>query len=121
MDNLWNLVLEAHHPERNHHRRYELMVGQDLFGDWTLTVRYGRIGARGQSQQYSSRNLSDLEEIVATKLRRRAAAPRRIGCKYAIVASTSPTHVSAIGSLAGDVFAVDAPNPSEGNGAALSD
>ena len=35
-------ALEAHHAERNHHRRYEATLGRDLFGDWSVTIRYGR-------------------------------------------------------------------------------
>jgi hypothetical protein len=35
-------ALEAHHAEGNHHRRYEATIGRDLFGDWTVTIRYGR-------------------------------------------------------------------------------
>jgi hypothetical protein len=34
--------LESHHAERNHHRRYEATIGLDLFGDWTVTIRYER-------------------------------------------------------------------------------
>ncbi len=33
MDNLLTLAFEAHHPERNHHRRYEVSVGRDLLED----------------------------------------------------------------------------------------
>ena len=35
-------ALESHHAERNHHRRYEATIGRDLFGDWTVTIRYER-------------------------------------------------------------------------------
>ena len=42
MDNLLIVSLGAHHAERNHHSRYEATDGRDLFGDWTVTIRYGR-------------------------------------------------------------------------------
>lgn len=32
MDNLLYLCFEAHNPARNHHRRYEVRLGRDLFG-----------------------------------------------------------------------------------------
>lgn len=89
MDNLLNLVLEAHHPTRNHHRRYEFMVGQDLFGDWTLTIRYGRIGTHGQSQRFSSRDPRDLQRIMRSRLLRRGGSTRRIGCPYRLTACSS--------------------------------
>ena len=44
MDNLLTVAFEAHHAEKNHHRRYEVTVGRDLLDDWTVAVRYGRIG-----------------------------------------------------------------------------
>ena len=33
MDNLLNIVLEAHNVERNHHRQYEITLGKDLLDD----------------------------------------------------------------------------------------
>jgi predicted DNA-binding WGR domain protein len=52
MDDLLTIRLEAHHPSLNHHRRYELSVGHDLLGDWTVTIRYGRVGQAGQSLRF---------------------------------------------------------------------
>lgn len=89
MDNLLNMVLEAHNPARNHHRRYELIVGRDLFGEWTLTVRYGRIGTLGQSQRFSSRNPGELQRIMRERLRGRRGSSRRIGCSYRLTVCSS--------------------------------
>jgi hypothetical protein len=44
MDNLLTVAFEAHHARKNHHLRYEVTVGRDLFDDFTVTVRYGRRG-----------------------------------------------------------------------------
>jgi predicted DNA-binding WGR domain protein len=91
MDNLLNIVLEAHNPAINAHRRYELVVGRDLFGDWTLTIRFGRIGTHGQSQHFSSRNPRDLQRIMRERLRRRRGSTQRIGCSYRLTScSASP-------------------------------
>lgn len=53
MNNLFTVAVEAHHQERNHHRRYEIVVGRDLLGDWTVAVRYGRAGTVGREQRYA--------------------------------------------------------------------
>lgn len=91
MDNLLNLTLEAHNPARNHHRRYELMIGRDLFGTWMLTIRWGRIGTLGQSQRFASRNPRELQQIMRDRLRGRGGSSRRIGCSYRLVScSASP-------------------------------
>lgn len=56
MDNLLTVAFEAHHPERNHHRRYEVRVGRDLFDDWTVTIRYGRVGRADRSAATAPRS-----------------------------------------------------------------
>lgn len=84
MENLLTVTLEAHNPERNHHRRYQLMVGKDLLGYWTLTIRHGRVGAVGQVTRYALRKKVDVQKLIAIKLKKRASAPRRIGCSYQV-------------------------------------
>jgi predicted DNA-binding WGR domain protein len=58
MDNLLTATFEAHHGGKNHHRRYEVTVGRDLFDDWTVAIRYGRIGPPGQERRYVSPKLA---------------------------------------------------------------
>jgi predicted DNA-binding WGR domain protein len=53
MDNLLTVALEARHAERNHHRRYEITVGRDLFDHWTVAIRYGRIGQGGRVERFA--------------------------------------------------------------------
>jgi predicted DNA-binding WGR domain protein len=48
MEDLLTVAFEAHHPERNRHRWYEVAVGRDLLENWTVTIRYGRTGQGGQ-------------------------------------------------------------------------
>jgi len=61
MDNLLSVRLEAHRPDRNHHRFYELRIGRDFFGQWTLTICYGRIGQAGRFEH-------DMREPLDTPL-----------------------------------------------------
>lgn len=82
MDNLLAVTFEAHHDERNHHRRYEIRVGRDLFGEWTVALRYGRTGRGGQEVRHSATDSEQLRKVILDSLRRRLSAPRRIGCAY---------------------------------------
>jgi predicted DNA-binding WGR domain protein len=84
MENLMTVTLEAHNPERNHHRLYQLMVGRDLLGYWTLTVRHGRVGKHGTVTRYSAIERDYIRSVIDSKLKRRAQAPRRLGCPYKI-------------------------------------
>lgn len=97
MDSLLALVFEAHNAPRNHHRRYEICVGRDLFDDWTVSIRYGRVGQRGQERRYGARAPEALRAIIRESLRRRLSAPRRIGCAYRM---TSFTHVEELDTAA---------------------
>lgn len=81
MDNVLTVAFAAHNPEANHHRRYELTLGRDLLGDWTVVVRYGRVGHGGSERQYGG-DPEAVRAIIRERLRRRLSAPRRIGCGY---------------------------------------
>lgn len=80
------IALEAHSEERNHHRRYELAVGQDLLGHWIVTVRYGRVGQPLRELRFTSPDEGEARATLHDRLRRRLSAPRRIGCGYRLVA-----------------------------------
>lgn len=82
MDNLMTMAFEAHNAEKNHHRRYSITVGRDLFDDWTVSVRYGRVGRRGQEMHFAGPNPDAMQLIVRNCLKKRVSAPRRIGCAY---------------------------------------
>lgn len=82
MHNLMTIALEAHSDERNHHRRYEVEVGRDLLGDWTVTVRYGRAGRDLRTLRFADADEGKMRRVVQLRLRRRLSAPRRIGCAY---------------------------------------
>lgn len=84
MDGLLRLRLEAHNPGRNHHRWYEVRLGRDLFGQWVVTIEYGRAGFAGQTMVYSDADAGVARDIIRHFLDRRASAPRRIGCEYRV-------------------------------------
>src|SRR5690349_19009031 len=89
MIELCHIVLRALHPERNVWRDYRLSLGRDLFGDWTVDLRYGRIGQEGQERRIACASLEEARRIARSHLQRRISAPRRIGCGYRIVSFDS--------------------------------
>ena len=80
MDNLLAVIFEAHHAEKNHHRRYSLRIGRDLLDDWTLTIGHGRTGQAGQETRFASPLAEEIQAIVRERLRRRLSA-----CSYRLV------------------------------------
>ena len=82
MQNLMTVAFEAHHAERNHHRRYEITIGRDLLDAWVLSIYYGRTGQRGHEQHFAEANADELRSMIRERLVRRLSAPRRIGCPY---------------------------------------
>ncbi len=85
MDNLLRIQMMAHDPHRNVHRNYELTIGQDLFGDWSLTIRFGRVGTNGTYRVSGSPDPLIIRKLLNAKLQRRNTASKRIGCAYRTV------------------------------------
>ncbi|MFN8702135.1 MAG: WGR domain-containing protein [Rhodospirillales bacterium] len=74
--------LEAHDPNRNIHRGYEIVRSNDLFG-WTIVeLRWGRVGGEMRSKILSAEAPAAADRIVRTALRKRAGAIKRIGVPY---------------------------------------
>jgi hypothetical protein len=104
MDSLLTLTFEAHHAERNHHRHYEVRIGRDLLDDWTVTIRYGRVGEGGQERRYGSPEPTVLRAILRDRLRRRLSAPKRIGCAYRLTHYTQAETFSSADWLPLDII-----------------
>jgi hypothetical protein len=79
MENLLIVSFKAHNADRNHHRRSEIRLGRNLFGDWTVTLLYGRAGRGGQEERHAGSDTERLRQVVRESLRRRLSAPKRIG------------------------------------------
>jgi len=105
MENMLALSFEAHNPEKNHHRRYEMKVGQDLFGWWTVSIRYGRTGQLGRELSYAASEAKEMRAIVRDRLRRRLSAPRRIGCPYRLAAFSPAADLDTSSWLPADIMA----------------
>lgn len=105
MDNLMTVALEAHSDEHNHHRRYEIVVGRDLLDDWTVAVRYGRVGRGGQESRFAAKEAKEIKAIISDRLKRRLSAPKRIGCAYRLVSFNSAPGMDSADWLPSDVVA----------------
>ena len=106
MENLLALSFEAHNAEKNHHRRYELTVGRDLFGCWIVSIRYGRTeGSGGHELRYASSEAEDLRAIIRDRLRRRLSAPSRIGCPYRLAEFSTASGVDTSFWLPAEIMA----------------
>jgi predicted DNA-binding WGR domain protein len=100
MDNLLTVAFEAHSEARNHHRRYEVMIGRDLLEDWTLTIRYGRVGQASQTRHYGSAKPEAVRAMI-----RKSSAPKRIGCSYRLATFNAAASFNPSDWLPGEIMA----------------
>lgn len=106
MENLLSLSVEAHNADKNHHRRYELTIGRDLFGHWTISVNYGRTGgSRGHELRCGGIDAERLRTIARDRLLRRLSAPKRIGCPYLLAGLSVAAGIDASFWLPPDIVA----------------
>jgi len=85
MLNLLSIHLQAILPEKNIYRDYQILVGKDLFKEWTISVINGRIGKTGKLRQYSFLTLEDLQKKLFELIKKRKSSHKRIGIDYKIV------------------------------------
>lgn len=81
---LFSLRLEADHDECDRHRVYQLDVERDLLGDVLVIISHGRRGRRLAATHIPVASVLEAQALVRAKIRRRATAPKRIGCSYRI-------------------------------------
>src|SRR5260370_34662990 len=105
MDNLLTVAFEAHNAEKNHHRRYQVTIGRDLFDAWTVSIRYGRIGQDGQQKRFASPKAEDMRAVISERLRRRLSATRRIGCAYRLTRLDTADGFDSAAWLPGEIMA----------------
>ena len=65
------VVLHSTDPAQNRFREYSLDVQEGLFETWTIFVHWGRIGTRGQAQEYLHETLDDAIRQANTILLKR--------------------------------------------------
>jgi predicted DNA-binding WGR domain protein len=104
MDNLLTVAFEAHSEEHNHHRRYEVVIGYDLLNDWTLTIRYGRVGRASQIRLYAAPQPEAVRAMIRKSLLRRLTAPQRIGCSYRLTTLNAAPSLNPSDWLPGEIM-----------------
>lgn len=67
----YQLYVERKNPAKNMARYYAMSIEATLFGDVCLTRRWGRIGARGQTQQHHFESEEDAVMLFLELLRRK--------------------------------------------------
>lgn len=76
------ILLRAIDPTRNVARDYSIWITPNLFGQWIVETRWGRIGTSGKSQQRSFADPLAARAYVRSVLRTRRRARARIGVDY---------------------------------------
>ncbi len=105
MDNLLSVAFEAHNDGKNHHRRYQVTVGRDLFDAWTVAIQYGRVGREGRQKRFASPKAEEMQRVIGERLRRRLTATRRIGCAYRLTRFEMAEGFDSAAWLPGEVMA----------------
>lgn len=80
MKNLFHLYLERVDPRQNMHRFYALELELTLFGEISVTRRWGRIGSHGRSAvavcEDEKEALALFLDLARRKIRRKYQPPR---------------------------------------------
>jgi hypothetical protein len=82
-----------------------------LLDDWTLSIRYGRVGGGYQTQKFAGKDEDQIRAIIRERLWRRRSAPKRIGCAYRITTFDAAAAFDASAWVPDDsiVFRLDPP------------
>jgi len=105
MDNLLTVGFEAYHAELNRHRRYEIVVGRDLFEHRAVSIRYGRTSQGGREEHFAGPRADEIRTVIRDRLRCRLSAPRHIGVPYPVTVLSVASYFDASAWLPGDVMA----------------
>ena len=81
----WTIQLNATYPQKNIYRWYTIRIDKNLFGEWCLSLSYGRIGHRGQTKLSFWTDITLLIRQLKRILKKRLNSSKRIGCNYQIV------------------------------------
>jgi predicted DNA-binding WGR domain protein len=69
----------------NIRRHYHISWTRDLFDHFIVDLHWGRIGTRGQTKSTSFADNNAATKFIASVLKKRASAQKRIGVPYQIL------------------------------------
>ena len=90
MNTTFDVTLRKIDSELNMRRQYRVSVERDLFGTWSVTCRWGRIGTAGQTQQHPCRLRAEAETLALEIVQ------KRVRHGYTIAPATSAPEALAI-------------------------
>lgn len=80
------VIMKAIYQQRNVFRFYEIHMTKDLFGMFSTTIYYGRIGChRGTKKEYVFEDQHMQKNHAKRLIKKRLSAKKRIGTNYQIV------------------------------------
>ena len=82
------IEMQASDLAANRNRAWRVEAGQDLFGQWTTRVTFGRIGCMGRSLSRLFTTEAAALAFVRRGLRRRQTSVQRFGVPYRLVAAS---------------------------------
>jgi predicted DNA-binding WGR domain protein len=95
-----SLSFKAENIEKNIKRFYSITIEKNLFDEFEVITYYGRVGSRnGTRKTYYPQSLTDIKKQVLYLLKKRASAPKRIGCPYVLVDSFLSKEVTELYSM----------------------
>ncbi len=84
-----SIRLEAHCPETNCHRHYEIDAGIDLLGDIVVETRFGRVGTFGRIARHSFKDQAAAIRCALGHITQRRGSRLRNGAAYQIIHAKS--------------------------------
>ena len=66
-----SIRLQSIEPDKNRFRQYVLTITSGLFGDYCLTIHWGRIGAEGSSKEYWHPSLEEAHQHCTKIVKKR--------------------------------------------------
>lgn len=77
--------LEAINEERDIRRYYTIIIDRNLFGEFSVTTIYGRIGHKGTTRHYHFKTMKEAEAKFEEALQKRLKSESRIGVAYEVI------------------------------------
>ena len=84
---------------------YALVLGRNLLDDWSVAIRYGRVGHGGRLLKFASPKADEMRAVIRDRLRRRLSAPERTGCPSRLSAFSAAPGFDASAWLLGNIMA----------------
>jgi predicted DNA-binding WGR domain protein len=79
------VMLRATNPELNVDRSWVCRIERDLFGEWVVSVTFGRAGTHGRTIRRMVPDDAAADRFLTVALKRRRGSQRRCGAIYRVI------------------------------------